>query len=221
MDGREPHFRQLDSAQEFVAEFCGLTAKEVAIVRALQRPTTWQLWHCNFSRVTRWSSTISTSPPASRPGCSPVVEPRCGCGDRWTRAARGGPDPVAFAADPAGDNLVRQLLQRFPVAAGRNDRGHPSALARPGGCGRDAGIGANGPGPGGCRSDREQHPQVDSGDARRGSGRCAAAGRGPLDSSGGRLVSPAKRVWSRAIRKRGQPTGTASFAVGMPNFPAI
>ena len=31
MDGREPHFRQLDAAKELVAEFCGLTAKEIAI----------------------------------------------------------------------------------------------------------------------------------------------------------------------------------------------
>ena len=31
MDGREPHFRQLDAAKELVAEFCGLTASEIAI----------------------------------------------------------------------------------------------------------------------------------------------------------------------------------------------
>ncbi len=31
MDGREPHFRQLDAAKELVAEFYGLTANEVAI----------------------------------------------------------------------------------------------------------------------------------------------------------------------------------------------
>jgi len=31
MDGREPHFRQLDAAKELVAEFYGLTANEVAV----------------------------------------------------------------------------------------------------------------------------------------------------------------------------------------------
>ena len=80
MKGRDCHFQQVEECREIAARMISLKPAEVSSARVVPKPTTSLPPRSTFSRRMKWSSPISTSPPARRLGSPPPLGRKHACG---------------------------------------------------------------------------------------------------------------------------------------------